>query len=250
MVSRPREQWIRVEGTHEPIIDMELWNNVQKRINSHARADQSTGKVHTFSQIAVCMYCGYALRSHKCHDHYYLQCETRYISKSACPGAFIPEAELNKIVSAELRKFNQKLLDMGALERKVQFEYALNSRKLKLLAEKKRYYEKIDECNMALRQLYADKASGIIAPKDYLELSPIFQKDKLKYEELISSCDRRIQEIENCIRDAGQKSELLAPYVTVERLPRRMVELLIERIEVGKRDRETGKVPVSVYWSF
>ena len=103
---------------------------------------------------------------------------------------------------------------------------------------------------MAMRQLYAEKASGTMSPKDYLELASIFQKDKLKYEDRISSCDRRIQEIENGIRSIGDKSNLLAPYVTVEHLPRRMVELLIERIEVGKRDRETGKVPVSVYWSF
>ena len=29
---RPKDQWYRVEGTHEPIIDRELWDNVQALI--------------------------------------------------------------------------------------------------------------------------------------------------------------------------------------------------------------------------
>ena len=250
IVSRPKEQWIKVEGTHEPIIDMDLWRLVQRKINSHARVNQSTGMIHTFSQIAVCMHCGYALRIHKSHNRYYLQCETKYISRAACPGAFIPEAELEGIVAGEIRKMNQKLLDMGALERKVQFEYALNSRRIKLLAEKKRYLEKIDECNIALRQLYTDKAAGVISPKDYMELYSSFQADKAKYEDLLLSCDGRIQEIEAHMKIGDRRSELLEPYVTVEHLPRRIVEALIERIEVGKRDLTTGDVPVSICWSF
>ena len=28
----PKSDWIIVEGTHEPIIDLELWNTVQKKL--------------------------------------------------------------------------------------------------------------------------------------------------------------------------------------------------------------------------
>ena len=112
------------------------------------------------------------------------------------------------------------------------------------------YLEKIDECNIALQQLYTDKAAGIVSPNDYLELYRSFQTDKAKYEDLICSCDGRIQEIESHIRMVDRRSELLEPYIAVEHLSRRMIEMLIERIEVGKRDRETGVVPVSIYWGF
>ena len=250
IVSRPKEQWIKVEGTHEPIVDMDLWRLVQRKINSHARVNQATGKIHTFSQIAVCMHCGYALRIHKNHNRYYLQCETKYISRDACPGAFIPEAELEGIVSDEIRKLNQKLLDMGTLEQKVQFEYVLQSKRIKLLSEKKRYLEKMDECSVALQQLYTDKVAGIVSSKDYMELYSAFQEDKAKYEGLLLSCDGRIQEIEAHMKTGGRRAELLEAYVTVEHLSRRIVEALIERIEVGKRDPATGVVPVSIYWNF
>ena len=250
IVSRPKEQWIKVEGTHEPIIDRELWNRVHKKINSNARVNQTTGKIHTFSKIAVCMHCGYAMRIHKCHGHYYLECETKSISRKACPGAFIPEAELEQIVIDELRQFNHYLLDQSALERKVQFDYVMNSKKSRLLSEKKRYQEKVVECDIALKQLYIDRVAGVITPKDHYELSSTFQTDKSRYEIIITSCDDQLREIEDYLRMGDNRSDLLSPYIKVEQLNRRIVETLIERIEVGKRNRETGVVPVSIFWSF
>ena len=52
------------------------------------------------------------------------------------------------------------------------------------------------------------------------------------------------------MKTGARRAELLEAYVTVEQLSRRIVETLIERIEVGKRDPATGVVPVSIYWNF
>lgn len=250
LVSIPKERWIKVEGTHEPIIDMELWERVQKRISAHYRVSRKTGKVHIFSGIAVCMHCGYSLRSHRCHNRNYLQCETKHISEEACPGAFIPEAELEQIIITQLQEFNQTLLDMGKLERLVQFESALNSKKTRILSDMKRYQDKVDECNGALKQLYADKTMGIITAKDYLALRESFQADKTRYEALIRDCEDQIRETESSLKKGDNRCELLAPYVKLQHLCRGMTEMLIERIEVGKRNRETGHVPVSITWKF
>lgn len=35
---RPKEEWIRTEGTHEPIIEQELWERVQKMLAERAKA--------------------------------------------------------------------------------------------------------------------------------------------------------------------------------------------------------------------
>lgn len=34
---RPKEEWIRTEGTHEPIIEQELWERVQKMLAERAK---------------------------------------------------------------------------------------------------------------------------------------------------------------------------------------------------------------------
>ena len=32
---KPKKEWVIVKGTHEPIIDMDLWNSVQNKINDN-----------------------------------------------------------------------------------------------------------------------------------------------------------------------------------------------------------------------
>ena len=249
-VPRPKDKWIKVEGTHEPIIDEALWNRVQKKVRTRAKPIATTGMIHPFSGIVVCMHCGYAVRPHKKHGHYYLQCHTKEISDSACPGAFIPEAELKRIVLAELRRFNTHLLDQSKLEREIEFEEALNAKKAKFQAEQKSYQNKIDEFTVALKQLYVDKSIGALSVKDYFDMTESFQADKARYEGLVQSCQERINDIDSRIQIGDNRAELIGQYVGMDHITRSMMEILIDHIEIGKRNKETGNVPVSIFWNF
>ena len=247
---KPKEQWIRVEGTHEPIIDKALWKRVQKKISTHARPLTPTGMVHPFSGIVVCMHCGYAVRPHKTHGHYYLMCNTRQISEDACPGAFIPAEELERIVISELRNLNKHLLDLSKLEREIEFEETLNARKAKIQSEQKGYQEKIDEYTTALQTLYVDKSKNLISIRDYYEMSEAFQKEKTRFEEMVQACQDKIEDLDTRIQIGDNRTELLAKYLTADHLTRSMTEILIDHIEIGKRSLETGAVPVSIFWNF
>jgi DNA invertase Pin-like site-specific DNA recombinase len=246
----PKDRWIRVEGTHEPIIDRMLWNRVQKKAKSHCKGNKQTGKVHLFSGIAVCMHCGCKLRIHKCHGHLYLQCETKMISKQACPGAFIPEAELKSLVINELRCLNQQLLDQSRVQREISFEDSLKSQKERIASDRKGYQEKVDELEFALRQLYIDKTKGLIDARDFFLMSEGFQEEKTKYEALVRSCNERIADIESRIRIGDNRLELLEQYVANDHLSRNMLEILVDHIEVSKRDKASKQVPVTIHWNF
>lgn len=247
---RPKEKWIRVEGTHEPIIDEELWNRVQKKVRSRAKPLATSGMIYPFSGIVFCRHCGYAVRPHKKRNHYYLQCNTKSISDSACPGAFIPGAELEKIVLAELRNFNANLLDQDKLEREAQFEEALNAKKAKIESDMKGYQDKIDEFTIALKQLYVDKAKELISARNYFEMADAFQADKERFEALVQSCQERISDIDASIQIGDNRIELIAKYINLDHITRSMAEILIDHIEIGRRNKETGNVPVSIFWNF
>lgn len=248
--TRPKEQWIRVEGTHDPIIDETLWNITQRKIKSHARPNKKTGMIHLFSGIAVCMHCGYAVRMHRGHGNYYLQCETRQISDSACPGAFMPEAELEQVVIKELHKLNKQLLDVGQLQREIKFESTLNAQKSKLLSEQEGYREKVAEYDLTMKQLYVDKAKGLIFTTDYFKMIEGFQEDRARFEALANSLQDKIDDIDLRIQIGDNRLELISQYVEADHMTRKMVELLIERIEIGKRNKKTKQVPVTIHWNF
>ena len=248
--ARPKSQWIRVEGTHEPIIEKQLWDRVQKKVKSRAHPFGGTGMIHPLSGMVTCMYCGYTLNIHKSRYTYYLQCHTGEIYRKACPGAFMPVAELEQIVLAELKTLNQTLLDQDMLTRSIEFEAALTHKKAKIEAQQRSYQEKIDEYAEALRQLYVDKAKGFISPRDYFEMSEGFQADKAKFEGMLQACAEQIRDIDERIKIGDNRAELIAPYVRLEHLTRAMTEILIDHIEIGKRDKVTKKVPVTIFWNF
>lgn len=247
---RPKEKWIRAEGTHDPIIETTLWNQVQKRVHAHARPITTTGMVHTFSGIAVCMHCGYTVRPHKNHGHYYLQCDTKQISKAACTGAFMPEAELERTVLTELRKLNAHLLDQGRLQREIPFSQILNGKKAKIVTEQKGYLEKIEALTVAMNQLYIDKTNGILTQKDYLEMREDFQSERDRYEDMLRSCEERLNDIDARFQAEDSRTALISQYIHMEHLTRSIAEILLHRIEIGKRNKETGLVPVSIFWNF
>ena len=51
---RPKEEWYRVEGTHEPIIDRELWDRVQSMVAEKAKPF-TVGTIGLFARKARCM---------------------------------------------------------------------------------------------------------------------------------------------------------------------------------------------------
>ena len=77
---RPKSEWYIVEGTHEPIIDRELWDKVQVLIAQKAKPF-TAGTIGLFAKKARCMNCGYVMRSNKQSDgRRYLGCSSRHLS--------------------------------------------------------------------------------------------------------------------------------------------------------------------------
>lgn len=65
LVSKPEDEWIRVEGTHEAIISQEVWDTVvsidQKRVRKKKTSD---GYKSIFTGLIYCADCGFKMRNH------------------------------------------------------------------------------------------------------------------------------------------------------------------------------------------
>ena len=59
-IKRPEEEWIRVEGTHESIIDMDTWEIVRRVREGKRRRDSMDG-INKYSGLLYCADCGQKL---------------------------------------------------------------------------------------------------------------------------------------------------------------------------------------------
>lgn len=246
----PKDKWIIVENTHEPIIDRELWDRAQALIKQRAKPFIK-GEIGLFARKARCMYCGYTLRTTKHREgQYYLTCPTRYVSKEACQGAMVSVKTLEKVVLEQLHELNQKYLDEELLEEKVNFNDRTLEQIQKCKTEIANYQKRIDDCSAKVKALYKDKLSGIITEDEFIDLSHEFHKEKAQMAKLIEELEQQLEDINQKISQADNCRELVKQYTNAEHLTREMVDILIDHIDVGKRIPKTRNRPIDIYWNF
>lgn len=250
---RPKSEWYVVEGTHEPIIDRELWNRVQAMVADRTKPF-IVGKVGLFAKKARCASCGYVMRSSKGAPQrgskHYLQCSNRHIAKDACEGAFISVDRLEKLVIAEINKLSKEYLDKDLLEQNIEFCNNLNNQKERLLSDIAVYRKKIAEYSKGIKELYMDKVKGLITESDFLELSKDFTTQKERLESVVLDGEKQLAEIDDKIAVGDNRRELIEQYTNLEHLNREIVETLIDYISIGKRIPGTRNVPIEIHWNF
>lgn len=246
---RPKNEWYRVEGTHEPIIDIELWEKVQELLRQKAKPF-GTGVIGLFAKKARCVNCGYVMRSSKTRDRHYLKCSNRHVAKDACIGSFISVDKLEQLVITELRHLASEYLDQDELERNIEFCDNLQGQKKQVLADIAAYEKKVSEYAKGVRELYIDKVKGLILENDFLELSRDFSSEKERLEQLIMKSQKRLAEIEEKIQAGDNRRELIEQYTNLEHLNRGIVEILIDYILVDRRIPGTRDVPIEIHWNF
>ena len=246
---KPKDQWVIVKNTHEPIIDMELWNKTQELIRQKAKPF-ITGNIGLFARKTKCMYCGYTLRSSKHHGEHYLRCPTRYISKDTCQGCFVSVKTLEKVVLQELHKLNDEYIDEELVEKKTDFNTRTHEQIKNLKRQIAEYEKKFSECSEQVKMLYKDKLKGLITEDEFIDLSHEYHKDKERLAKLIEEAQEQTEIFNKKLEQADNSRELVKQYINAENLTREMVDILIDHIEVGAKIQGTKERPVKIYWNF
>ena len=246
---RPKSEWYIVEGTHEPIIDRELWDKVQRLIAQKTKPF-STGKIGLFARKTRCANCGYVMHSSKNRGKYYLQCPTHHVMKDACSGAFISVEKLEQLVTDELNRLSAEYLNREETEKQIELCHNLREQKKQLVDDMTIYHKKINEYSKAIRELYMDKIKGVICESDYQELTKEFIQNRERLEQTINDCEKKIITLNEKISVGDNRREIIERYTHLKHLNREMVDILIDYITVGKRISGSRNVPIEIHWNF
>lgn len=246
---RPKESWYIVEGTHEPIIEQELWDKVQAIIAQRTKPCY-TGKVGIFAKKVRCANCGYVMRSSKNRGKHYLQCSNRHVAKDACIGSFISQDKLEQMVTSELKRLSDEYLDRDELEARVDFCNELAAQKEKLKKELTAYEKQTEDYAGKIKTAYIDKLNGVITERDFLDLTREFSADKERLLHTAADTQKQIDAIDLRLAAGDNRREIIEQYLNFDHLTRDMVELLIDHITVGKRQKGEKDPPVEIHWSF
>ena len=246
---RPKDEWFRVEGTHEPIIDRALWDRVQALITSRAKPF-AVGTIGLFARKVRCAHCGYTMRSLKSRGKHYLQCSNRHVAKEACIGSFIAVDQLEKAVIQELNTLSQRYLDLDELERSVTFEQDLAQQKASWRKTRAKLQKQLEDNRNYLRALYLDKIKGLVSEQDYRSMADDFSGERKRMQTQLMEADHHLEELEARMSAGARRKEVVQRYIHVEHLTREMVEILIDYITVGRKTPGALCIPIEIHWNF
>jgi hypothetical protein len=248
----PKSQWTIVEGTHEPIIDIELWNRTQKLVSQRSRQFGDTGKIGLFARKVKCMDCGYILKSSITRHERYLKCATRELKKDLCQGACIKYDKLEQYVLEELKKFISLYMNEKELYNQVEVQN-LGKLDLKIAESKKNievFNKKINVCTIAVKNLYTDKIKNIITDDEFYVLAEEYRQDKEKITYEMQEEQSHLDKLIEKTHTSDNIGSIIEKYINIEKLEREHVEELIDCIYVGKTYPGTRKRPIIIEWNF
>ncbi len=251
MLAVPEEQWYRVEGTHEAIIDRATFDAVQRGLDLRSRTD-GAGEAHVLAGLVYCMDCGSSMsRSTSTRKNgnrvSYLRCRL-YVNSGRdklCTRHGIRLDALIDLVTERVRHYVRSYFDPDALDLRPQRD----QRREALEQERAHLTAQLEKRGAALKNLYLDKVSGAITEGQFTELNQSFLEEKSRMERRLGQIGRELGEKPT---ESGKEFMLIKAQglLKLDTLPRELVTLLIEKIDVGERDLDTGRQEVRITWKF
>ena len=227
--------WVVVEGTHEPLVDLETFQKVRMLINSR-KYTRSRTYDFLLKGLIFCHECGYPLavlnrKNARGEDVLYFVCRTyqRFTKAGVCTCHSIKEKTVTDAVIAKVREVCQAYLNPGELLPAAQ-EAVENARKRSgLEAELQTLQSKIDSFTANLDRMYTDRLSGLLPEADFQR---IFDRIKLEREQL----EEKRQELElrqkSPVRSEDRARELVQRFIETAGESRELLVSLIERVEL------------------
>lgn len=245
VVNTPPEKWVTFENTHEAIIDVELWNSVQK-IRSQRRRPTKMGEMGMFSGLAYCADCGSKL--YHCRSgswSYEQECYTcsAYRTRKNCSAHYIRAVVLEQLVLQNLQRVIAYVQeDESEFVRLVTRN--LNAAQTEELEQAKRLLEKnmrrADELDTIIQRLYEDNISGKLTDDRFKKLSEAYEQEQAALRESIPALTARMESIDSKAVNLQHFLKLVRKYTQPEKLTPAMLRELVEKVVVYAPDKSSG----------
>ena len=241
-----KEEHIVLENMHEPIIDIETWNQAQDKLNGYTKT-RNRKYDHPLKGLVYCMECGNKATL-RCREEKrkngtiwratYFICSKRNNYSKLCDCKQISANLIEEMVNEKIREEIQKI-NFSEKEIKQIYEQAEKQAKSK----KNLLQTKLQELNQTLKnientieEIYQDKINKVIKIEDFKIIYEKKQKERNKI--LIE-----IKKIEKELEEKNQKSpkinfkeikQIANEFLKMEKPNKMILEKLIERIQFDK----------------
>ena len=258
----PEDEWTIFENTHEPIIDQQTFDLVQKIRGNVRRYPDGWGEAAPLTGLIYCANCGGKMYVHRTNNgkrisQYTCSQYTKVPCGTLCPTQHrINEDVVLSLISEMLKAIAEYAKhDRAEFVRVVQEAQSsqqtaeVKKQRTRLATAKQR----VSELEVLLCKIYEDNILGKLSDSRYATLDAQYEKEQTELTAEISALEKAVKSYEKHEKDADRFIDLIDKYENFDKLTIAMLNEFIEKILVHERDRK-GSIQttqeVEIYFNF
>ena len=237
-----------IYGTHEPIIEQNRWNNVQKILQSRPPVigESSSGYDNIFRGIIKCADCGSAMlvkvenkrkRNDVIDKAFYCCTKYRKYGKEGCSSHNIEARTVHEVVLADIQKHAQQALtDRKAMVTEIaeRLNLQLSADREQQKKELRQYKQRVSEIENLYAKLYEDLTRELITEKRFQMLSARYDSEQEELSAKIKELERSATEDREQLSSIERFAEHISDYAGITELNFRIINQLIDKILVSE----------------
>lgn len=243
VIDMPKEDWVIVENTHEPIIEKEKFYAVQEMLKiRHTTRTKSLNLL--LRGFVVCKECGKKMSTtvdSKGNHNKYMRCSTYATAPKLhiCTPHIINYSKLEDAIISEIQGICKEYLDKDNAKEIVNRKNKEADKENKIKKDKALTQKTIEVLDIQIEKLYEDKLNGVLNDEDFKRL----------YNKKVSertNKQQHLQELENVNVEKVtiDYEKIMSDFLKRENITSYMLGNLIEKIEIDNEKK------VTIYYKF
>ena len=258
---RPQNEWIRIENTHEALIDQATWDIVRK-VREGKRRPNKMGEVNKYSGLIYCADCG--------SKHYFVRGTTidsskfnficsryrKHMGKTICTPHMIREVVLDELVLEDINRTlyyaRTKTQEFAAYinqKSSAQTRKELNAK----CAEQVQAQKRVTELKALFKRLYEDNVLGRISDEQFRMLSAEYTEEQKSLEARLPELEREIDAMRENATNVQRFLDTAKKYTDIRELTPEILRTFIQKIVIHEREQKhTKNAPqqIDIYYRY
>lgn len=244
--SIPKDEWIIVENTHEPIIDKETFDKAQLLFNRNTRTAPKKTEVDLFAGFVKCADCHRAMskktNNHSYGTYKYYRCVTsRKMDSGACTPHSIRIDKLEQAVLVTIQTMIDTALELDEIIEKIDLKNKNNMQSNLLQKSLDKNIAERDKYKNMMVDLYPDWKSGAITKEEYMTLKEGISERMKVLDDKIAELQSSLENDSNGIIQENDFITHFKQYGRIEKLTRPILTELVDTILV----HEGGNITIN-----
>lgn len=241
------ENWVVFQNIHEPIIERAVFEQVQQKRGKMRKRRTNNGEHNMFSGLLVCADCGCNLHFHFNQGNpeiKYFNCSNYKGNRGTCQSThYIRVDFLEEVVLGEIRRLTKfaSLYEDDFLKAVIGHSQQADEadRKLKK-KELKALLARDEELDGLFERIYEDNVSGKISDERFSRMSRRYEDEQKELTEKIKQLRSEIEKQSSRTMTTDMFISLVRKYTRAKKLTPRMLNELVEKIEVVNAEKVNG----------